>query len=361
MKKKTIAKRLLAICTAALMSVGIMAPMAFAEEIDTTQGITGFYYYNTDTGKYEYTYDQSKKPINGFYYYNTDTGKYEYTYDQSKKPINGFYYYNTDTGKYEYTYDQSKKGYEVPNVYDTETGSYHKPSDWTTEEGKKAIKKQLEELNKKYAENEALLAQQRKEYEEKIAAEQKAAEEATQKNTEAATSKFSDVTSSDYYAPAVGWATSNNVASGTTDTTFSPNNNCSREQFVTFLWRISGSPEPTVTENSFTDISPSDYGYKAMLWANEKGYVKGTSNTTASPDMNCTRAQIITIEWRVSGSKTDAAASNFSDVSSDEYYATAVNWAAANKYANGTTETTFSPNNNCSRAEAVTFLYRLFA
>ena len=169
---------------------------------------------------------------------------------------------------------------------------------------------------------------------------------------------FVDVPGDAYYKEAVEWAVKEGITSGTTATTFDPNGICTRAQAVTFLWRANGEPEPTSTSCSFTDVDTDAYYYKAVLWATEKGIVKGTSTTTFSPNDNCTRAQIVTLQYRTAGSPAAGTVNPFTDVSADAYYANAVLWAVKEGITQGTTATTFSPDNNCTRAQIVTFLYR---
>ncbi len=160
-----------------------------------------------------------------------------------------------------------------------------------------------------------------------------------------------------WYYYAVIWASDKGITAGTSDTTFSPNMDCSRAQIVTFLWRAAGSPEPTTTKNPFTDVKKSAYYYKAVLWAVEKGITAGTSSTTFSPDKSCTRAEAVTFLYRYEGSPSVSSTSKFTDVGST-WYTNAVAWAVKNGITAGTTKTTFSPNTTCSRAMIVTFLYR---
>ncbi|MGM9553117.1 MAG: leucine-rich repeat protein [Faecousia sp.] len=170
---------------------------------------------------------------------------------------------------------------------------------------------------------------------------------------------FKDVPANEYYADAVRWAVSNNVTSGTSATTFSPNANCTRAQVVTFLWRAAGSPNPKSSHNPFKDVKSGAYYYKAVLWAVENKITSGTSSTTFSPDESCTRAQVVTFLWRYEGTPTPKNSGNpFRDVKSGSYYYTAVLWAVENKVTSGTSSTTFSPNDTCTRAQVVTFLYR---
>lgn len=168
---------------------------------------------------------------------------------------------------------------------------------------------------------------------------------------------FIDVPESAYYYDAVYWAVGEGITNGTTATTFSPNNACTRAQMVTFLWRAVGEPEPETTVNPFTDVSESAYYYEAVLWAVEQGITNGTTATTFAPNATVTRGQTVTFLWRNAGSPATSNGS-FTDVAADAYYADAVAWAASEGITSGTTETTFSPNSNCTRAQIVTFLYR---
>ena len=172
---------------------------------------------------------------------------------------------------------------------------------------------------------------------------------------------FVDVPSDAYYADAVEWAVKNGITLGTSDTTFSPNLGCTRAQVVTFLWRAAGCPEPKGNSSSFTDVGNDLYYSKAVLWAVENGITLGTSDTTFSPDEICSRAQIVTFLWR-NENRPGASTSNFFvDVTNSAYYADAVEWAAENEITLGTSATTFSPNDDCTRAQIVTFLYRTYA
>ena len=168
---------------------------------------------------------------------------------------------------------------------------------------------------------------------------------------------FVDVKEGDYFYDAVLWAAKENITSGTTDTTFSPNESCTRGQTVTFLWRAAGSPEPTTSVNPFTDVTDVDYFYKAVLWAYENGITQGTSDTEFSPYDTVTRGQTVTFLYRLAGDKTNGE-NPFTDVASGDYYYDSVLWAYENDITSGTTDTTFSPNDNCLRGQIVTFLYR---
>ncbi|MCI6567835.1 MAG: S-layer homology domain-containing protein [Dysosmobacter sp.] len=168
---------------------------------------------------------------------------------------------------------------------------------------------------------------------------------------------FIDVADDAYYADAVIWAVGEGITSGTTATTFSPNTPCTRAQAVTFPWRAAGSPEPAGM-SSFTDVPADSYYAKAVAWAVEQGITKGTSDTTFSPNATCTRAQIVTFLWRSQNSPASDSVNPFTDVAADAYYANAVLWAVANGITNGTSDTTFSPSSTCTRAQIVTFLFR---
>ncbi len=171
---------------------------------------------------------------------------------------------------------------------------------------------------------------------------------------------FTDVAKDQYYAEPVLWAVNHDpqITAGTSATTFSPSNPCTRGQIVTFLWRANGQPEPTITTNPFTDVKPSDYFYKAVLWAVEKETPAGTSKTTFSPNDTVTRAQTVTFLWRAEGKPAADTKNPFTDVPAGQYYTDAVLWAVKNNVTAGTSATTFSPNNPCTRAQIVTFLYR---
>ena len=169
---------------------------------------------------------------------------------------------------------------------------------------------------------------------------------------------FTDVADKAYYRDAVAWAVENGITKGTTATTFSPNATCTRAQAVTFLWRAAGSPEPKTSTMPFTDVNAGSYYYDAVLWAVENGITKGTSDTTFSPDATCSRAQIVAFLWRSEKSPAAGTANPFADVKSTAYYADAVLWAVKEDITKGTTNTTFSPDADCTRAQIVTFLWR---
>ena len=172
------------------------------------------------------------------------------------------------------------------------------------------------------------------------------------------TGVFVDVATGSYYEDAVDWAVENGITKGTDDTHFSPDGICTRAQAVTFLWRAAGSPEPETRTMPFTDVPVGSYYYDAVLWAVENGITKGTSDTTFSPNMTCSRAQIVTFLWRSEKSPAAGTANPFADVKSTAYYADAVLWAVKENITKGTTSTTFSPNADCTRAQIVTFLWR---
>ncbi len=169
---------------------------------------------------------------------------------------------------------------------------------------------------------------------------------------------FIDVEDTDYFFDAVIWAVDNGVTNGTSATTFSPDMTCTRAQAVTFLWRALGSPEPASTSCPFKDVSMEAYYYKAVLWATEKGVTIGTSAESFSPNNTVTRGQTVTFLWRAAGTPTQSAANPFRDVPSGAYYESAVLWAVAEKITEGTANDTFSPANGCTRAQIVTFLWR---
>lgn len=172
---------------------------------------------------------------------------------------------------------------------------------------------------------------------------------------------FVDVRESEYYYDAVLWAVENGITSGTSATTFSPGIGCTRAQVVTFLWRAAGQPKPTTGGNPFADVKYGAYYYEAVLWAVEKGITAGTTPTTFSPDDTCTRAQIVTFLWRYEGQPAPTATNNpFADVKGSDYFAKAVLWAAESGVTSGTSATRFSPEDTCTRAQVVTFIYRDF-
>ena len=173
---------------------------------------------------------------------------------------------------------------------------------------------------------------------------------------------FVDVREGMYYADPVQWAVRTGVTVGTSPDTFSPDNTCTRAQVVTFLWRAAGSPEPSrqASLRNFGDVPGSAYYYKAVLWAAENGITSGTSAYAFSPDDPCTRAHVVTFLWRAMGSPAVGSSNPFTDVGQRLYYTDAVLWAVAQNITKGTTATTFSPNAACTRGQIVTFLYRTY-
>lgn len=169
---------------------------------------------------------------------------------------------------------------------------------------------------------------------------------------------FMDVAPSDYFRESAIWAFEEGIAAGTAYGVLSPRSECTRAQVVTFLWRAAGEPEPNDTETGFTDVPEDAYYAEAVAWAVENDITEGTSDTTFSPYETCTRAQTVSFLYRSNGSPAAETDITFTDVSADAYYADAVAWAVENGITYGTTETTFSPDDSCTRAQVITFLYR---
>ena len=174
--------------------------------------------------------------------------------------------------------------------------------------------------------------------------------------TEPESPVFADVSASAYYADAVKWAVEQGITSGTSATTFSPDMSCTRAQIVTFLWRANGSPKADGA-NPFTDVSADAYYYDAVLWAVKEGITSGTTAATFSPDATVTRGQTVTFLYRAAGAPAVTGGS-FADVAADAYYADAVAWAVKEGVTSGTSATTFSPDAPCTRGQIVTFLYQ---
>ena len=172
-----------------------------------------------------------------------------------------------------------------------------------------------------------------------------------------AASTFADVPAGSYYERAVVWAAANGITNGVGNGLFGVDAPCTRAQAVTFLWRAAGSPAPEISAMPFTDVPVGSYYYDAVLWAVENGIAKGTSETMFGPDASCTRAQIVTFLYRAFGTPTGGDAA-FADTTPNAYYAEAVRWAVATGVTTGTSNTTFSPNADCTRAQIVTFLWR---
>ena len=173
------------------------------------------------------------------------------------------------------------------------------------------------------------------------------------------TSPFADVSTDAYYYEAVKWAAEQGITGGVGGGLFAPDQSCTRAQIVTFLWRAAGSPEPK-SMSSFSDVPEDSYYAKAVAWAVENGITVGTSATTFSPDATCTRAQGVTFLFRAAKASADGAPA-FRDVAADAYYAAAVKWATDNSVTNGIGGGLFGSDNDCTRAQIVTFLWRLYA
>ena len=172
------------------------------------------------------------------------------------------------------------------------------------------------------------------------------------------TGVFVDVPEGSYYEEAVDWAVEKGITNGTGNNYFTPDGICTRAQAVTFLWRVAGSPTPKTEAMPFEDVLNGSYYYEAVLWAVENGITVGTSATTFSPELTCSRAHIVTFLWRAANSPSVKTANPFTDVAADAYYIDAVLWAVKHKITVGTTLSTFSPDEGCTRAQIVTFLYR---
>ena len=170
---------------------------------------------------------------------------------------------------------------------------------------------------------------------------------------------FFDVPDQAFYREAVGWAVENDVTKGIRPDAFAPNDVCTRAQVVTFLWRAMGSPEPNVKSCPFYDVGEKSYYRKAVLWALENEITTGTSSNTFSPDMGCTRGQVVTFLWRTAHSPAPGNTdTGFTDVAPKAFYAKAVAWAVESKITKGMTDTTFAPEDTCTRGQIVTFLFR---
>ena len=169
---------------------------------------------------------------------------------------------------------------------------------------------------------------------------------------------FTDVKDDDYFAEPVMWAVYKNITAGISDTEFGPDFPCTRAQIVTFLWNAAGKPEPASKVNPFQDVTEKDWFYKSVLWAAETGITAGISDTEFGPDLTCTRAQAMTFLWKYVGKPADKAEMPFTDVTANDWFYESVQWAVANKITSGTSESTFGSNDDCTRAQIVTFLYR---
>ncbi len=176
------------------------------------------------------------------------------------------------------------------------------------------------------------------------------------------TNPFADVKDTSYFYESVLWAAHKGITSGISATQFAPNQVCTRAQVVTFLWRAAGEPEPANAKNPFADVNSSAYYYKAVLWAVEKGITSGMSKTQFAPNQACSRAQVVTFLWRAKGEpKVKKAENTFTDVSAAAYYYQAVLWAVENNVTSGVGNGRFAPDNHCTRGQIVTFLHRAFA
>lgn len=170
---------------------------------------------------------------------------------------------------------------------------------------------------------------------------------------------FEDICGTDYFFDAVLWAVEEGITTGTSATKFSPKATCTRAQVLTFLWRSLGSPMPHSNESPFTDVTGGEYYYDAVMWAVGSGITTGTSDTTFSPKQGCTRAQVLTFIWRACGKPSPSSDYNpFTDVDPSDYYYEPILWAVEEGLTTGTSATTFSPKATCTRAQIVTFLYR---
>lgn len=167
---------------------------------------------------------------------------------------------------------------------------------------------------------------------------------------------FSDVSSTEYYYTPMSWALANGITDGVGDSKFAPNNECTRAQVVTFLWRAAGEPEAK-TNVSFSDVSSKEYYYKAVQWAVENKITTGVGDGKFAPNDTCTRSQVVTFLWRANGSKI-VSGGGFSDVPADAYYGSAVKWAVANGITTGMGDGKFAPDDTCTRGQVVTFLFR---
>ena len=170
---------------------------------------------------------------------------------------------------------------------------------------------------------------------------------------------FTDLKQDEYYVDPVLWAVHHGVTVGATATTFEPDSTCTRAQIITFLWRAAGAPAPKQAKTPFTDLQTDAYYMDAAAWAVENGITIGTSETTFSPNEGCTRAQVVTFLWRFQNKPAPKAPQTpFTDLKTGEYYLDAVAWAVENGITVGATATTFEPDSTCTRAQIVTFLYR---
>ena len=171
-------------------------------------------------------------------------------------------------------------------------------------------------------------------------------------------SKFTDVPADKFYATPVAWAVEKGITNGVTETEFRPDQECTRGQVMTFIWRANGCPEPRSMNHNFTDLDPNKFYYKAVIWAVEQGITTGKTATTFEPNATCTRSQVVTFLWRAAGEPAAPSVGGFPDVNQDAYYYDAVLWAVGNGITNGFKDGTFGPRKDCNRGQIVTFLYR---
>ena len=174
-------------------------------------------------------------------------------------------------------------------------------------------------------------------------------------------STFEDVKAGDFFFDPVEWAVEEGITTGATETTFNPDGDLQRAQFVTFLWRAAGKPEPTTKDNPFTDVTEEDFFYEAVLWAVEMGITNGISDTEFGPYETTNRAQAVTFLWRYLNKPASTASNSFTDVESGMWYEAPINWAVENNVTNGMGDGTFGVDGLCNRAHAVTFMYRALA
>jgi hypothetical protein len=170
---------------------------------------------------------------------------------------------------------------------------------------------------------------------------------------------FTDVEEGRYYYDAVVWAAQSGIAAGVTDSTFEPNTACNRAQIVSFIWRFAGSPVMEGLENPFVDVEEGRYYYDAVLICHSAGVVAGVSENAFAPNKTCTRAEAVTFLWRLNGEPEATIENPFTDLDEDAYYYEAVLWAVENGITAGMTETTFAPHMTCTRGHIVSFLYRM--
>jgi len=172
--------------------------------------------------------------------------------------------------------------------------------------------------------------------------------------------KFLDVQTTDYFFDSVSWAVKNSITEGTTESTFSPEETCTRGQAVTFLWRANGKPKASNTTNPFVDVAQGEYYYDAVLWAVEEGITSGTSENTFEPETTVTREMFVTFLWRCEGEQWCNNESQFIDVFESDYYFNAIKWAIKMEVTTGVDETHFGVGEACLRCQTVTFLYRFY-